>query len=95
MFIVLLRFSGNKEQASAHMDAHNAWINRGFDEGIFLLVGSLQPGLGGAILANNITLNDLQARLNDDPFVFNNVVSAEILEIAPARSDTRLQFLLE
>ncbi len=25
------------------MDEHNAWIKQGFDDGVFLLVGSLQP----------------------------------------------------
>ncbi len=32
------------------MDGHNEWIKRGFDEGVFLMVGSLQPNLGGAIV---------------------------------------------
>ena len=44
MFIVLLRFSGDGTKASPLVPAHNEWIRRGFDEGVFLLVGSLQPG---------------------------------------------------
>jgi uncharacterized protein YciI len=93
MFFVLLKFSGNKSQSGQFMEAHNAWIKRGFDDGIFLLVGSLRPNLGGGILAHNTSLSDLQLRVNDDPFVAQNVVSAEILEIAPARTDARLSFL--
>ena len=58
------------------------------------MVGSLQPGLGGAIMAHNISLADLKARVNDDPFVAQNVVSAEIHEITPSRADERLQFLV-
>ena len=37
---------------------------------------------------------DLQARVEADPFVVENVVTAEILEIDPARADERLGFLL-
>jgi hypothetical protein len=37
---------------------------------------------------------ELQARVDADPFVAENVVSAEIMEIAPARADERLGFLL-
>lgn len=74
MFMVLLKFSDNKSQAGQFMDGHNAWIGRGFDDGVFLLVGSLQPGPGGGIMAHNTTLADLQARVNDDPFVAENVV---------------------
>ena len=65
-----------------------------FYEGVFLLVGSLQPNLGGGIMAHNTALSDLQNRVNDDPFVAENVVSAEILEITPSRTDERLKFLL-
>lgn len=93
MFVVLLKFSSNKGKASQFMEGHSAWIKRGFDDGIFLLTGSLQPSLGGGILAHNTSLPDLQARVNDDPFVAHNVVSAEILVITPARADKRLAFL--
>jgi uncharacterized protein YciI len=94
MFMVLLKFSGNKGQASEFMEGHKEWIKRGFDDGVFLLVGSLQPNSGGGVMAHNTSLSDLQSRVNDDPFVAENVVSAEILEITPSRADERLEFLL-
>ena len=95
MFVVLLRFAKNKGKAGAFMDGHNAWIKRGFEDGVFLLVGSLQPNSGGGILAHNTSLAELQSRVNDDPFVAEAVVTAEILEISPSKADGRLEFLLE
>ena len=95
MFIVLLKFSDNKGQAGQFMNGHNEWIKSGFDDGVFLLAGSLQPNLGGGIVAHNASLSDLQNRVNDDPLVAENVVSTEILEITPARADERLKFLLD
>ncbi len=95
MFIVLLKFSDNKGQASQFMEGHKEWIKRGFDDGVFLLAGSLQPNLGGGIVSHNTSLSDLQSRVNDDPFVAENVVSAEILEITPSKADERLGFLLD
>jgi uncharacterized protein YciI len=94
MFIVLLKFSKNRGQVGQYMERHKEWIKRGFDDGVFLLAGSLQPQLGGGIVAHNTSLADLQNRVNDDPFVAQNVVSAEILEITPSKTDERLQFLL-
>jgi len=94
MFIVLLSFSDHKSRASAFMDGHVEWLKRGFDDGVFLLSGSLQPNRGGGIVAHNTSLPDLQSRVNKDPFVAENVVTAEILEITPSKADTRLQFLL-
>ena len=95
MFVVLLKFSDNKAKAGQFMDGHKEWIKRGFDDGVFLLAGSLQPDLGGGIVAHNTSLADLQSRVNKDPFVVEKVVQAEILEITPSKSDARLSFLID
>lgn len=94
MFIVFLKFSDNKPKAGAFMKGHNDWIKKGFDDGVFLLVGSLQPDLGGGILAHNVSLPDLQNRVNNDPFVVEKVVKSEIVEFAPSKADDRFNFLL-
>jgi uncharacterized protein YciI len=95
MFIVLLRFSENKSQAGAFMGGHNQWIRSGFEDGVFLMVGSLQPGLGGSVIAHNVSREALENRVSEDPFVAENVVTAEILEIEPKKTDERLAFLLD
>ncbi len=95
MFIVLLKFSINKSMASQFMAGHKEWIKQGFDDGVFLLVGSLQPNMGGTILVNNINMEDLKARVNSDPFVAEQVVVAEILEVSPNQVDERMKFILE
>jgi uncharacterized protein YciI len=94
VFVVLLKFSSNKAMAGNLMDAHNNWIKRGFEDGVFLMVGSLKPNAGGGIVAYNTSLPELLERVKEDPFVAEEVVSAEVLEIAPARADERLEFLL-
>lgn len=93
MFVVLLKFSTNRAAARVHMEGHNAWLQRGFEAGVFLLAGSIQPGAGGALLAHGSTRAELEARVAEDPFVAASVVSAEILEIAPSRADASLDFL--
>ena len=95
MFIVLLKFSDNKGHAGEFMQGHNDWVQQGLDDDVFLLVGSLQPNLGGGIVAHNTTFSELKNRVNDDPFVAEDVVTAEILEITPAQADERLKFLLD
>jgi uncharacterized protein YciI len=93
MFIVLLKFSTNRDQARQFMDGHNAWLRRGFDDGIFLLAGGIQPQLGGGIVMHNASLAEVQRRVSEDPFVAADVVSAEIIEILPSKFDERLSFL--
>ena len=56
--------------------------------------GSIQPGLGGAVFAHNTSREELQKRVDEDPFVTQGVVAAEIIEIAPGMADERLSFLM-
>ncbi|NNL99424.1 MAG: hypothetical protein HKO62_01650 [Gammaproteobacteria bacterium] len=94
MHIIFLKFSDNKSRAGEFMDGHNAWLKRGFDDGVFLLAGSLQPKLGGGILTHGEAPEALEKRVNEDPFVAENIVTAEMYELSPARADERLGFLL-
>jgi uncharacterized protein YciI len=94
MFVIQLRFSTNKANAGQHMEAHNAWLKDSFDKGIFLLAGTIQPKLGGAIFAHNATLEQIQAIVKEDPFVAEGVVAAEIIEITPSKAAPQLAFLL-
>lgn len=95
MYVLLLKFGDDKARAGELMDGHNAWLARGFDDGVFLLAGSLAAGQGGAIFAHGEARADLERRVAEDPFVSGNVVRAEIVEIAPGKADERLQFLLD
>lgn len=94
MFVVLLRFAEGRANAPQWMAGHQAWLQQGFDEGVFLLSGSLQPQQGGAVLVRQLSREALQQRVQEDPFVAQGVVTAEILDIAASRSDERLRFLL-
>ena len=94
MFIVLLKFSTNKTQAPNFIESHNHWIKQGFEDNVFLMVGSVKPGIGGSVLVHGESREALEKRVNKDPFVIEKIVTAEILEIEPKKVDERLEFLL-
>jgi uncharacterized protein YciI len=54
MFVVLLKMTERKDQAPPLMAGHMQWLQNGFDEGVFLLSGSLQAQAGGAIVAEGV-----------------------------------------
>jgi uncharacterized protein YciI len=84
MYVILLRFSGDKSRAPEHMDGHRQWIKKGVDEGVFLLVGSIRAGQGGAILAAGPTPEALQERVDQDPFVIHGIVTVQVIDIDPS-----------
>jgi uncharacterized protein YciI len=94
VFVILLKFSAGKANAPTFMAAHNAWLQQGFDDGVFLLSGSLVPGVGGAVMAHNTSRADLDKRVSSDPFVEHDVVIPEIHEIRAGKLDERLGFLI-
>jgi hypothetical protein len=75
------------------MAGHRAWIEKGVAEGVFLLVGSIQNGQGGAILAAGPPPEALQARVDEDPFVVHGIVKAEVIDIDPNLTLPALAFL--
>ncbi len=95
MFIILLRLTDKRSLAPQHMEAHNQWLAEGFDAGVFLFAGTIQPREGGAILASQTTREALDARLARDPFVEHGVVSVSVFEVAASRAHPQLAALLE
>jgi len=69
MFVILLKFSTNKAKAGQFMERHKSWLRDSFEKGVFLLSGSIQPKAGGAVLAHNVTPEQIQTIANEDPFV--------------------------
>ncbi len=44
MFVVLLKFSENRNRVADFMEGHKAWLKNGFDDGVFLLAGTSGVG---------------------------------------------------
>ncbi|EIM77770.1 hypothetical protein H7H48_10425 [Nitratireductor sp. B36] len=91
MFVTLLKFAENRSAAGEFMAGHNEWIAKGFADGVFLSVGSLDLG-GGAVIAHGESREAHDARIAADPFVEHGVVSAETYEIDPKRTVPALAF---
>lgn len=95
MYLAHFTFSSNMDAAAEHIAGHEDWVRKSAEDGYILLVGRTQPEPGGVLLAAGISLEDLQARLAEDPFVAHDVVAVKITEIAPQLTDPRLAFLME
>lgn len=93
MFVTFLSFAENRAAAPDFMAAHNEWIARGFADGVFHSVGTLQPEAGGAILAHGESRAAHDARIAADPFVVQGIVTAQTHEIDARRTAPALDFL--
>ena len=68
MFIVTLTYLKPVEDVDALMDAHVAWLKKGYADGLFIASGRRIPRTGGVILARSGHEEALRAYLARDPF---------------------------
>lgn len=94
MFVVSLKLTGSRDQAAPHMAGHKAWLQAGFNDGVFLAAGNLLGQPGGGILVHGVDEAALRQRLAQDPFVAHGLVEVTLAGFTPARTDSRLDFLL-
>lgn len=93
MFMIFIHLTAERTKMRDLMDGHKAWIARGREDGVFLLVGRLAGDAGGAILAHGESREQIEVRVKQDPFVSEGLAQAEIQEFIPVLADKRLQFL--
>ena len=85
MFILSLTYVKPQEEADRLMEPHLAWVQEGYDSGLFLASGRKVPRTGGVILARGerADIDDFVAR---DPFAVHDVADYEITEVSLTRT---------
>ena len=90
MFIVYLKYVDNHSQGQALMGKHESWVQQGVEDGVFITAGPIRANLGGGILAHNTTRESLQARVDENPLVREQLVIPRILSIAAGQPGSLL-----
>lgn len=92
MFILSLTYVKPQEEADRLMEPHMAWVQQGYDSGMFLASGRKVPRTGGVILASGERA-DIEAFVADDPFAVHGVADYDITEVALTRTAVGLEGL--
>lgn len=93
MYIVTLTYIRPLEELDALIDAHMVWLRKHYETGLFVASGRQVPRKGGVILARTGDRAALEAVVARDPFVQNNVATAEIVEFVPSMTAPALEML--
>jgi uncharacterized protein YciI len=84
MYLVILDYEVPLEEIDAALPAHRAWLDEGYDAGLFLASGPREPRTGGVILARGERAV-IEAALARDPFVLRRLARHELVEFRPSR----------
>jgi len=88
MFVVELIYKADLAAIDAQMRAHMAFLKKHYAAGTFVVSGRKIPRDGGIIIAVGKTRREIEAIVNDDPFVKLGLADFRVIEFrASQRAD--------
>ncbi|MFJ6078964.1 YciI family protein [Pseudarthrobacter sp. NPDC092419] len=94
MYVVSLSYRVPQDIVDFHNDAHIAWLQQAFDDGVFIAAGRKIPRTGGLLLSQ-ADRGTLDAALAKDPFYVNGVADFEVMEFHAGRVAPGFENLLD
>ncbi|MFJ5862066.1 YciI family protein [Pseudarthrobacter sp. NPDC092439] len=94
MYVVSLTYRVPQDIVDFHNDAHIAWLQQAFDDGVFIAAGRKIPRTGGLLLSQ-ADRAVLDAALARDPFYVNGVAEFEVMEFHAGRVAPGFENLLD
>ncbi|SDY64078.1 Uncharacterized conserved protein YciI, contains a putative active-site phosphohistidine [Collimonas sp. OK242] len=85
MFIVLLHYVQPLTVVEKYLQEHRNFLDKNYAAGHFLASGAQVPRTGGVILAKNLSREELDVVLNEDPFHREQLAKYQIIEFTPTK----------
>jgi uncharacterized protein YciI len=88
MFVIELIYKADLSEIDAHMRAHMKFLKKYYAAGNFLVSGRKVPREGGIILAVGGSRQEIEALVQEDPFIHHGLAEFRIIEFrASQRAD--------
>lgn len=94
MFILILKYIKPLERIDELVPSHIEFLDRFYNEEKFIVSGRREPRVGGVILANAGSEEELWGIIKQDPFYIDGAAEYEVIEFVPSKYDFRLECLL-
>jgi len=95
MFIVSLEYIKDLAAVETYLAEHIAYLERYYQEGIFVMSGRKQPRTGGVILMKASDREQVEKLIAEDPFHREGVAKYTITEFIPTKVAEGLENYLE
>ena len=84
-FLVEATYCAPIEQIRASYPSHRAWLQKGYDRGLFLCSGPKNPPVGGYLVARAESADALKAMFQDEPLNAENLATFTFNEFEPVK----------
>ncbi len=95
MYILSLNYNTPLEEVDKYINEHIEFLKKQYEAGIFVMSGRKVPRTGGIILARNVSLEELNKIISEDPFHINGVAEYEVTQFLPTMMIEELTRLKE
>lgn len=83
MFLILIQYIRPVAAIEHYIDAHNAFLEKQYREGRFIISGRRKPRTGSVILCNVATRREAEAIMAEDPLDKFQLAVYDIIEFEP------------
>lgn len=83
MYVLQVHFHEEQSNLNVHIAEHTRWVNEAMQEKLFILAGQKTRVRGSIMLAVEMPKAQLDALINNDPFVKNKLASYTISHFDP------------
>lgn len=95
MFVVTLTNHVPIEEIERHLEAHRAFLDKYYAQGVFLASGPREPRTGGIIIVSGkVSLERLEVILDEDPFKQHDLARYDIIEFHAVKHNPALAALI-
>ena len=89
MFLVILTYKKPIESIEKFLPEHILFLDKYYQKDKFIFSGRRNPRIGGIILINSNSREEVDSIIQDDPFNKNGLADYEIIEFLPTKYDDR------
>jgi uncharacterized protein YciI len=83
IFAIVLTYTRPVDEVSKHVDTHKAWLAANVKQGRVIVAGPLTSKAGGLVLANCADQMELDAMMEHDSYIANDVASYHAFAFTP------------
>lgn len=70
-----------------YLGAHNQYLEKNYSIGNFIFSGRRNPRVGGVILINKASKEEVMQIIQEDPFYDHEIAEYELIEFIPTKWD--------
>lgn len=84
-FMIEITYRIPVEEIGARVDLHRAYVQEGFDRGLLLISGPMNPRTGGIVIARASSLEEITAFFAQDPYALQGLADYRFVEFVPVK----------